>query len=400
MCFGFIFYVLSFLHIYLPFFTKPHPVKPDTFSDIRPYIDAEVPAALHRLMREPVVFQLTQYLYPDKTQEELIRLARSTRSVRELQRNFSYDGVTNIMQRTISAFTHSGFDQLQPESGGYLVMSNHRDIILDSAILNVLLVDHGCETAETGTGDNLFLSQVITDLLRLNRSFRIHRPTQPREMYMVSQRLSSYILSRREAGASVWIAQRGGRTKDGHDQTDTGLLKMLAMAESDFVKCFDALRVCPMAISYEYDPCDRFKVQERYLAKYAPDHKHRRKDDFKSMLAGVTDPKGRTHFTLTPQITSNELTEVAAISEKNDRFRAFTELIDTRIHQGYQLFPVHYVAADWQAGTTRYAAHYTQSESDDFHAYVARQVGQLEGDPDILTDMMLDIYAGPVKQKH
>jgi hypothetical protein len=369
------------------------------FEDIQPYADHEVSAALARLMHDPAIFQLCQYLYPQKTNDELIQLARNTHTVRELQLNFSYPAIRGIIARTISAFSHSGFEAMKPQDGGYLFISNHRDIVLDSAILNVLLVDHQLETAETGAGENLFLSQAITDLLKINRNFVVHRPEQPRELYQVSRRLSAYILNRRQAGTSLWIAQRSGRTKNGLDRTETGLLKMLGMAGKDFIDHFVALNIRPLAISYEYDPCDRLKVQELYFKQERPDLPRRRKDDFRAMLSGVTDSKGRTHFAMMPAIAEPELLELAAIRDRNERFRSFRHLLDWRILAGYRLFPVHYIAADWQRGEQRYTSQYTPSEVEAFKHKVAQRLEGLEGEPEVLQRLMLDIYAGPVKSK-
>lgn len=377
---------------------KPSPSLVN-FEEIQPYTDEEVPAALDRLMHEPVTFQLCQYLYPGKSNEELIRLARKTKSVRDLQVNFSYPAIRGIMDRTTSGFTHEGFEDMAAEDGGYLFISNHRDIVLDSAILNVLLVDQELETAETAAGENLFLSPVITDLLKANRNFVVHRPAQPRELYQVSKKLSAYILDRRESNTSIWIAQRSGRTKDGLDRTETGLLKMLGMAGSKFIEHFLALNIRPLAITYEYDPCDRLKVQELYFKNERPDLPRRRKDDFKAMLSGVTDKKGHTHFAMMPAIGEAELLELEAVRDRNERYREFRKLLDRRILEGYKLFPVHYIAADWQRGEQRYSAQYNDAQVADFKEFVQNRISELEGEPKVLQRLMLDIYAGPVKSK-
>ncbi|MEZ4685160.1 MAG: hypothetical protein R3B47_03585 [Bacteroidia bacterium] len=220
---------------------------------------------------------------------------------------FRYPAIRGIIDRTTSGFSHEGFEHLKAEDGGYLFISNHRDIVLDSAILNVLLVDHHLETAETGAGDNLFLSQVITDLLKVNRNFVVHRPEQLRELYEVSKRLSAYILDRRQAGTSVWIAQRSGRTKDGLDRTETGLLKMLGMAGEEFIAHFLPSTSVRWPLPTNTIPVTALKAQELYFKNERPDLPRRRKDDFKAMLSGVTDQKGRTHFALMPAIDEGEL---------------------------------------------------------------------------------------------
>ena len=368
------------------------------FDDIRPYTDAEVPAAIKRVCTNPVVHKLAAYLFPDRDTEAMLHSFRSMQSIREFQHRFSYHAVQSILDQTSQGFSSSGFEQLTPGKP-HLFISNHRDIILDSAILSYSLVDHGMETVEIGTGDNLYLSDFITDLLRLNRSFMIRRPHHPRELLQVSGQLSTYIRDRLAQGNSLWIAQRNGRTKDGRDRTDTGLLKMLLMADqkASLQETLLSLRITPMAISYEYDPCDLYKARERYLQVHSGYEKHP-KDDLKSMLAGVTDPKGRIHLALGKAL-KEEWQALDTQAPRNEQIRQAVQVLDRHILHLYKRWPVHYIAADMRRGTEVYSSHYSHKAYQRFQAYLTDRLTQLQPvtDMDALKRHLLDIYANVVE---
>jgi hypothetical protein len=365
------------------------------FDEIRPYQDYEVQAAIERLINEPRAFQLLGYLFPDQSKSEILARARAIQSVRDLQAAFSAHAIRRIAKQTTDDLSFEGFSYLE-DGKGHLFISNHRDILLDSAFLNVLLFEEGFDTVEIGTGNNLFFSPVVTDLMKLNRSFIIHRNLPPRDLHRHSLRLSHYIRQRIDQdGVSCWIAQRNGRAKDGNDLTETGLLKMLDLSSEDFEEGFLELGLIPMAISYEYEPCDGLKVRESYLREQQAEYKKSKKEDYKSMLAGVTSPKGRVHLALGKPLEA-EIRELARIVNKNERFRQLRHLIDQRIHQLYRLFPTHYLAADLLSNSSTYAAHYTKEEKERFLAHVARTLESLEGDRDWQRTCLLKLYARPV----
>ncbi len=364
------------------------------FDEIRPYRDHEVPEVMARLMREPLIFKLMDYLFPELSEVELIKMAKQVKTIRDLQVIFSRRAIKNITARTSDGITCSGFEHFSNTSQS-LIVSNHRDIILDSALLNVARIDYGLQTLESGTGDNLMMSPVVAALMLLNRTFVIHRSLSGRKLVTYSQRLSRYIRYQiTQNNTSIWIAQRNGRTKDGIDQTDTALLKLFNMSADDFVEGFLELNLLPMAISYEYDPCDTWKAYERYL-KATGGYEKNKKDDFKSMMAGVTDYKGKMHIAIGEPI-KEELYTLGEIVNKNERFRAFADLMDQRIHSLYQKHPVHYIAADIRANTAQYEAHYSADEKAAFEAYIQKRIGPLAGDQDHIRSLFLDIYANPV----
>ena len=364
------------------------------FDEIRPYHDHEVPEVMTQLIKEPLVFKLMNYLFPELTRENLIEMARKVKTIRDLQVIFSRGSITRISERTSEGITCSGFEHFSNDTPS-LIISNHRDIILDSALLNVARINRGFDTVESGTGDNLMMSPVVAALMRLNRTFVIHRSLSGRKLVTYSQRLSRYIRYQvTQNNTSVWIAQRNGRTKDGIDQTDTALLKLFAMSENDFVKGFSELRILPMAISYEYDPCDSLKAYERYLRAIGTYEKSK-KDDFKSMMAGVTSQKGKMHISIGAPI-KEELEDLVKIVNKNERYRAFAELMDQRIRSLYQVHEIHYIAADLKTGGRTYSTHYTSEQKTAFEAYIHQQLSPLPGDQAHLRSLFLDIYANPV----
>lgn len=371
-------------------------IQPGDFEDMRPYRDEELPAAIGRLLAEPSAHNLMRYVFPDRELEEVLNEVRQLRSIRDLQRKLTYPAIGHIIATTTCGLSHEGIESL--DDAPRLYLSNHRDIILDSALLCYLLSGMGRETVEIGTGDNLLLSQVITDLMKLNRAFVVHRNLTRKDFYAFSLRLSTYIRQRiAGAEAGIWIAQRNGRTKNGDDRTDTALLKMLALSGQDFEAGFAELRITPLAISYEYDPCDALKAFECFVNTQGETQYKTRKDDLKSMLSGVTDPKGRVHFAADAVIGRETLAELAGIVNLNERFLRLTQLIDHGIHRMYRLWPVNYIAADLLNGTAQYAAHYNEAEKQAFEAYVQKRLAELPAPPEALLPHFLAIYANPVK---
>lgn len=365
------------------------------FDEIRPYRDSEIAEVIERLLPQPQFNAIIEFTFPGESIEAIHARTRAVKSVQELQTLFSYTAVGRIIDNTSDGFSISGLEKLDPAQG-YLFISNHRDIILDSALLSYALVDKGRDTVEIGTGDNLFFSPFVSDLMRLNRSFKIHRNLSPRELHTYSVRLSHYIRQQVvEDSSSVWIAQRNGRAKDGNDQTETGLLKMLALSESDFLKGFRELRIVPMAVSYELDPCDRFKARELAYKEANLTFEKTKQEDFLNMQAGILEHKGRVHISLGDPL-DRELEDLADIVNKNDRFRAFRELMDRRIQSLYKLFPTHYIAADMREGRGHFEEKYTQEEKKAFGQHLKQMCAMVENDKIELLPFLLNIYANPV----
>lgn len=368
------------------------------FDEIRPYRDSEITEVIERLLSHPQFNSIIAFTFPEESIEAIHARTRAVKSVQELQALFSYTAVGRIISNSADGFTITGLEELDPDQG-YLFISNHRDIIMDSALLSYSLVHINRDTVEIGTGDNLFFSPFISDLMKLNRSFKIHRSLSPRELLTYSVRLSHYIRQRIATdNNSIWIAQRNGRAKDGHDQTETGLLKMLGLSDTDFLSGFRELQIVPMAVSYEYEPCDRFKARELAYKDAGRTFEKTTQDDFLNMQAGILEHKGKIQISLGKPL-DQELEGLAEIVNKNNRFRDFRELMDTKIQALYKLFPTHYIAADMLQNGHRFEDKYTLAEKNAFEQHLEKTRALMENDKIELLPFLLNMYANPVENQ-
>jgi 1-acyl-sn-glycerol-3-phosphate acyltransferase len=365
------------------------------FEDIRPYYDAEAHAVLKRMSQDPLFMKLVGHLWPDMTHQEALAKADKVNDVMGFQLEFMHSAIRTIVSRSSTGLSCNGFQNLD-KSKAYLFVANHRDILLDSAILQILLVEHGFVTSEITFGDNLMEPGFITDFGRINRMFTVQREGTSRELYDRSKKLSAYIRHTvSEKNVSVWIAQRNGRTKDGLDQTQTGLLKMLNISgEGNFQKKFSELNIVPLTISYEYEPCDALKVKELYLSSLNSVYRKAPGEDMNSILTGILQPKGRIHMEVGKPISS-ELESLNQYSNENEKIRQLSLLIDTHIYKGYKLWPGNYIAADLQEGTQRFASHYSDTEKEGFERYMRKRLEGQEGEPEALRAVFLKMYATP-----
>jgi len=308
--------------------------------------------------------------------------------------------IYQIIKRSMPQFTYEGLEHLE-KGKHYLFVSNHRDITLDAALLDYVLLNNGYVSPEVGFGNNLIKNDMIADIFRLNKMFTILRGGTRREFYNNSLYLSSYIhYALFEKGESVWIAQRNGRTKDGDDRTDQGLLKMFSMAGSgDFETEFNRLQIVPVAVSYEYEPCDRAKTVETYVSQSGIYTKSAN-EDMLSIMQGILQQKGAGHICICDPITPEEVAHCASLN-KNECFAGLATIIDQRIHQGYKLFKTNYIAADLQSGKPVYDDYYTTDELEQFIAYSNKHSFVSPSDASMrkLMDLYLSIYANPLKNK-
>ena len=278
---------------------------------------------------------------------------------------------------------------------------HHRDIILDPAITQLVLFRNGIPMTEIAVGDNLVSSQTIEYLLRSNRMIKVVRGISARELYLSSQLLSRYIrLNITEQRSSIWLAQRQGRTKNGYDITEQGLLKMLDMSGSgDFQKSFEELNIIPMSISYEYEPCDILKARELVISRK---HKYVKAEgeDLNSIIVGIQQPKGNVHLNIGKSLSAEEIAE-AARCDKNDRYQQIRHAVDKRVIEGYKLWKNNYVAYDLVNQSYKYSHMYDPADLEQFVAYMQKQLDTVE--PEInredLRRIFLDIYANPVVTK-
>jgi 1-acyl-sn-glycerol-3-phosphate acyltransferase len=370
----------------------------EAFDSIRPYKDSEVNEAVQRLIQHPFFDQVTQKVFPDKSTEKLKEALKEVKTIKDFQQVMMYPTARRVLDNSSDGISHDGFDKINPDKS-YLFISNHRDIVLDSTILNVLLFELGVDTTEVAIGNNLLVNQWVTDLAKLNKNFIVNRNIPPREMYSYSQTLSSYIRHTiLERKTSIWIAQREGRTKDGDDQTQQGLLKMIGLSgDKDFYENYAPLRIAPMAISYEYDPCDVLKAREIASKLAGKPIEKTPEDDLQSMIAGITGVKGRVHISI-GKIVDEKLQEIREIKNKNDQMQALADLIDERVHKSYKLWPNNFIAYDWLY-EERFSDHYTKEEAEKFEAYLHKQAQNFSADFHELKDPLLAMYANPVKNK-
>ncbi len=366
------------------------------FEDIRPYYDREAREVLFRLLEDPLFFKLVNYLWPQMTIEEVQGKADKVFSNLDFQLQFMHTAIRTIVARTATELTSSGFEHLD-RNEAYLFIANHRDILLDSAILQILLVEHGFSTSEITFGNNLMDNGFITDFGRLNRMFTVQREGTSKELYEISRKLSAYIRHTIvDKKTSVWIAQRNGRTKDGIDATQTGLLKMINISgDQTLEKNYEQLKIVPLTISYGYEPCDVLKVKELYLSSLHTKYKKDQGEDLNSIITGITQPKGGIHLAVGTPIV-NELEQLREINNDNEKIKKITSWIDKQIYTNYRLWPTNYIAADLLEKSNKYVDKYTLEEKENFIGYVSNSLSIIDGDRDFLEQLFLKIYSNPV----
>ena len=379
-------------------------MKEDLYSDIRPYNDDEIPAALERIVNDPFFVPAVNFAFPDADMERIAEVVRTCKTVDQLQERVMFSIIKRIIDATIDNFTSSGVDQIE-KGKGYLYISNHRDITLDSFLLQYALYMNGLPTTATTLGDNLLRTQFVTDICRINRAVRVIRKTEeisPREFLQNSMHLAEYIRWYISQGKSMWIAQRNGRTKDGIDATDQGVLKMVSLSgPSDFVENFSELSIAPIAISYQYEPCDIRKTIETTVTQMGGSYRKSDHEDENSILYGIRMPKGDVNITICEPITREELEECGALP-KAEAYRRLKEIIDNRIYKNYKLHDTNYIAHDLLHRSKQHAEHYTPAAVKKFKGRMAYAEARfLEYGLDLKTarKVYLGIYAGPVDTK-
>ncbi len=367
------------------------------FDQIRPYNDDEIPSALTALASDPMFRDVVKYIYPEPEQsEKVLKTLPHIKTVDQFQTEIIYPLLKGIEKCSTSGVTCSTMDQFHPEEN-YLFISNHRDIILDSAFLNMVMHRNGFKKTEIAIGDNLLIYDWIKKLVKINRSFIVKRNLSIREQMAASKELSEYIryaLTRK--GESVWLAQREGRTKDGNDQTMPALLKMLNMSnEGSVLEGFMELNIVPMAISYEYEPCGISKVEELLNRKHNPDFVKTQQDDLKSMANGFLMPKGRVHFGFGNPVNF-KLVELVKNKKPNEAISEIVNYIDRRIYYNYKLWPNNYIAYDLLRNEEIHSGHYTEDEKTIFTQRMEQELSTLKFGHDEATEMYLSLYANPV----
>lgn len=375
---------------------------PEKFAPIRPFEPEELAGVFDRLLANEQFCKVIAYLYPGVPLEAVATKMHSCHTNLDFQFKFCYDFLTNLLARQSKGcdIDVSAIDTKRR----YTFISNHRDIVLDSALLDKLLIDAGFDTTcEIAIGDNLLSLPWVKDLVRVNKSFIVERALSMREMLMASKRLAEYMhFVIAEKNDNVWIAQREGRAKDSNDQTQEAILKMMAMGgEGSIQERLKQLHLVPLAISYEYDPCDFLKAQELQARRDNPDWKKGPNDDIVSMQTGIMGYKGRIHYCCAPCI-DDYLDQINPDTPRTDIFGIIAAHIDRQIYAGYRLYPGNYVALDLLEGSTAHADHYTADEKATFLRYIEGQMGKMTlpgKDEDFLHRQLLAMYANPAKNK-
>ncbi len=372
------------------------------FDSICPYNDEEAVKALNKVANHPAVLAISEYLFPDKPVTYLRNALKEVHSVDEFQEAVMNDAVTWCIDHTVHNFSYDGISYIKGIKGKFLAMSNHRDIILDPAITQMVFFRNGIPMTEICVGDNLIKqSKTVEHLLRSNRMIKVIRGISARELYLSSQVLSRYIRQTITTGkASIWLAQRQGRTKDGIDTTEQGLLKMLDMSgEKSFQENFMELNIIPLSISYEYEPCDIRKAREILISrtkKYVKTHY----EDMHSIVMGIRQQKGNVHLNFGLPLTFDEI-EMASKCDKNDRYQAIRHAVDKRVIAGYHLWKTNYIAYDLVGNCGKYSDLYDKEDVDSFKEYTEHRLDKVEKklDRDELRDIFLRIYSNPVLSK-
>ncbi len=370
------------------------------FESISPYTDEEAVVALGKLADHPLLSQFSCKFFPDQSPDFLKGLLKNIKSIDEFQVLVMSKFVEWVLDHTVNTFSYDGISNIDPEKK-FLALSNHRDIIFDPAITQLVLFRNGIPLTEIAVGDNLVSSPTIEYLLRSNRMIKVIRGITARELYLSSQLLSRYIRHNiTEQRSSIWLAQRQGRTKNGYDITEQGLLKMLDMSgTADFQKNFEELNIIPMSISYEYEPCDILKARELVISRK---HKYVKAEgeDLNSILVGIQQPKGNVHLNIGTPLTSEEIAE-AALCDKNDRYQLIRHAVDKRVIEGYRLWKNNYVAYDLINQSYKYSHLYETADVERFVEYMQAQLDTVEKEINRadLRRIFLDIYANPVVTK-
>ncbi|MDR0683453.1 MAG: acyltransferase [Dysgonamonadaceae bacterium] len=368
----------------------------EIYDDYRPYTDEEVPAAIERIADNVLFSEIVKYAFPLKCVNEFVAEFKRIRTVTEFQEKVMSLAIDSIVKKTIDNLTYSGLENMSNDHP-CMQISNHRDIVLDSAILELILHRNGLNTSEITFGSNLMKPQLVVDIGKLNKMFKIIRGGSPREFLANSLNVSEYMrYAITEKHQSTWIAQRNGRTKDGNDQTEIAVLKMFAMSSKQpFVENLAELNITPIAVSYEREPCDFMKTREIYLTRKSGKYEKQAGEDLLSILHGIKQYKGDMNLTVCKPVTQEELIECDALPHK-DKFKHLALIIDKKIYEGYRLFKTNYLAHDLRENKTEYGDLYTKTDSKRFVDYMEQGLSLIEGDKDELRDIFLGIYANPV----
>ncbi|WP_367773087.1 1-acyl-sn-glycerol-3-phosphate acyltransferase [Flavobacterium sp. WC2421] len=365
------------------------------FDAIRPFYDSEINDAILDVVNHPMMKAMMNFTFPYSEDEVWKEQLRKTHSIRDFQCNFIYHTIQKVLEKSSDGLTTSGFEKLD-KGESYLFISNHRDILLDTTLLNVALFEHGLVMTASAIGDNLVKKDFLNTLAKLNRNFLVQRGLTPREMLLSSKTLSEYIghLLQHE-NRSVWIAQREGRTKDGNDETNPGVLKMLGMGsdESNLMDYFKKIKIVPVSISYEYDPTDVLKIPQLMAEANNEVYIKEKNEDFMTLLSGVMGQKKRIHIHI-GDVLDKEIDGIKnEFENSNKQIQALAQVIDDAILRNYKLWPTNFIAYDILNKTNTYSHLYTENEKSLFERRLEMRI---DAENPVALQGILDMYANPV----
>ncbi len=375
-------------------------IKSKNFDDIRPLYDSEVPSTIKNLVNDPLFRAAVEPIIHPLAWNDFASAMNGCKTVADFQRNIIYPFVRQLIDKTTTKMRGLGWDNLD-KIQSHIYISNHRDIVLDAAFLNILFFETNIPTSEIAIGDNLLIYPWINELVRLNKSFIVRRNLSVRETLEASKHLSEYIfdtVSNREQ--SVWIAQREGRAKDSNDKTQTSLLKMLTLYNnSNPVEALEELNIVPVSITYEYDPCDFLKAKEYQLKRDDPEYKKTQKDDLENMMTGILGFKGNVYFHFGQPI-NHKLSSVGNEIKRNEILEKASAFIDIEIYKNYVFFPSNYIAYDRMTGTSMFVDKYTEENVKEFDEYLEKQIQKVNienKDTEFLREKIIEMYGNTVK---
>ena len=374
---------------------------PIEFDDIRPFTPEELPAVLDELIQDPTFRHVIGIVFPQLPFEEFAKKAKSCKTPLDFQKAFCYPFLKKLAAEKTTGVTMDC--SAISKSGNYTFISNHRDIVLDSAFLSMLLIDNDFgTTTEIAIGDNLLIYPWIEKLVRVNKSFIVHRGLTIKQQLSSSIQISAYMhYAIQQKKENIWIAQRQGRAKDSNDVTQRSIIKMFGMSgEGSLIERLKKLNLAPTAISYEYDPCDYLKAKEFQQKRDNPDHKKAPNDDLINMQTGIFGWKGEVAYKPAPCLNA-WLDALDPNMPNNDIYGLLKDKINTEIHKNYKLYPGNYVAADLINGTTDWASKgmYTPQQKEEFEKYIQQRVSLVDlpnPDTDYLRHTILSMYANPL----
>ena len=377
---------------------------PEQFEDIRSFTTEEIPAAMRLLYEDETAATIIRLVFGEERSDEAREMLLTIKTSDELQQKIMSQCKRWIVSNSMKTIETQGFETIQ-NGKSYLFTGNHRDITLDAFMLQISMIESGLNSCNIAFGSNLILNKTIDIFSKANKMFKVERSQNIRELAKNSQHLSDYIRYLIKEKQSVWIAQRNGRTKDGNDKTDHGIITMFSMSgdRNDLITNLSELNITPVATSYEFEPCAMMKARERYITERDGKYVKQPMEDMDSMISGIWKKKGTMNIAICPSITKEDLIEYEG-ADKRIVIQAVADLIDKRIYENYRLYPNNFIAHDWLSGTSTFKKHYTEEDKDIFKAYCDKIFSKLHEElgseaETRFTEILLGIYANPVENK-